>query len=305
MRYLRVLVLAAVVAPVLAAGTASAVVPVKVRATLRLEIQPAASIDHLAYSEATRARPARFNLFVKPSTAARFRVNPPGTVAFTGSIDGTTLVFWQRTLLGLGQIKFLDLISRVVTNPPVGVNTPRHETNPELSGEWLAFTRSPRRALSSPRRLILHHLTDSSQRLLDIGTDAYVQSGGLAGGYVAWTRCRFLNRCNTWLYDIAAASKRRLPNPLGRSQFAVSVTSDGTVYYAESGTILCAPRKIVRFWRQPLVGARQFIGTLARGRDPAVTSPVLLADGSVEVFFDRFDCRTGAADLYKFVIPPP
>jgi hypothetical protein len=304
MKFRRVFVLVAVVAPVLAAGTASAVVPVKVRATLRLEIQPAASIDHLAYSEATRAQPARFNLFVKPGTAARFRVNPTGTVAFTGSIDGTTLVFSQRTPSGRGQIKLFDLIARTVTNPPAGVNTAAHETNPDQSGEWLAFTRSPRRALSSPRRLILRHLTDSSQRLLDVGTDAYVQSGGLAGNYVAWTRCRLLNRCNTWLYDIAAVTKRRLPNPLGRSQFAVSVTSDGTVYYAESGTILCGTRKIVRFWRQPLVGARQFIGRLARGQDTAVTSPVLMADGSVEVFFDRFACRTGASDIYKFVISP-
>jgi hypothetical protein len=70
---------------------------------------------------------------------------------------------------------------------------------------------------------------------------------------------------------------------------------------------LCAPRKIVRFWRQPLVGARQLIGRLARGRDTAATAPVLLADGSVEVFFDRYDfgCRTGASDIYKFVIPAP
>ena len=150
------LVFVAVVALVVAAGPASAVVPVKVRATLRIEVEPAASIDHLAYSEATRAQPARFNLFVKPSTAARFRVNPAGTVALPGAIDGTTLVFWQRTLLGRGQIKFFDLMSRTVTNPPAGVNTAGHESGPELSGEWLAFTRAARRVLSSPRRLILH-----------------------------------------------------------------------------------------------------------------------------------------------------
>lgn len=152
MKYRPMLVLAtAVVASVLVTGTASAVVPVKVRATLRIEVEPAASIDHLAYSEATRAQPARFNLFVKPSTAARFRVNPAGTVALPGSIDGTTLVFWQRTLLGLGQIKFIDLISRTVTNPPAGVNTAGHEWAQSYRESGL---RSRDRPDGSSRRLV-------------------------------------------------------------------------------------------------------------------------------------------------------
>ena len=86
---------------------------------------------------------------------------------------------------------------------------------------------------------------------------------------------------------------------------ARSVIVTGTVYYAESNTVNCGTRKVVRFWRQPLVGARELIGSLPRGRDPAMTSPVVMGDGSIELYFDRYICRTGASDIYKFVIPAP
>ena len=301
----RVLIVAAIGAALACVPVAAAYTPAAVVATPRIEKQPAAALGYLAYSEATRSRPNMFALFVKPAGTPRFRVNPAGTVAFVGSIDGTTLAYAQRTPSGRGQIKLFDLVARSWITTPAGVNTAAHEGGPSLSGEWLFFSRAQRRDLSSPRRLILHHLPDGAQTQLDFGNDAYVQAGGLAGNYVVWTRCRFLNRCRTWLYDIGAGTKHILPNPLGKSQFAASVTADGTAYYAESGTIICTTRKVVRFWRQPLVGARELIGTIPRGRDTAVTSPIVMGDGSVEVFFDRFNCGTGAADIFKFVIPAP
>lgn len=305
MSRLRALMLVAAVAALGVAPTAWAVVPVGVLTTPRIEIQPAVSSDYLVYSEATLVRPTVFTLFAKPVGMPRFRINAAGTVAFVGSIDGTTLVYSQRTLQGRGQIRLFDLVARTPIGTPAGVNTSAHEAGPSLSGDWLVFTRAANRSFTFPRRLILHHLPDGAQIQLDFGSGAYVQGGGLAGNYVAWTRCQVVSRCRTWLYDIDLGTKRVLPNPLGRSQFAASVTSDGTVYYAESSTINCGVRKVVRFWRQPLVGARELIGTLARGRDTAMTSPLVLADGSIELYFDRFTCRTGASDIYKFVIPAP
>jgi hypothetical protein len=302
---LRILIVAALGAALACVPVAAAYTPVAVVATPRIEIQPTASMDYLVYSEARSSRPNIFNLFAKPASATRLRVNPPGTIAFVGSIDGTTLAYAQRTPSGRGQIKLFDLVARTWIDTPAGVNTAAHEGAPSLSGDWLVFSRARQRDLTFPRRLILHHLSDGAQTQLDFGNNAYVQGGGLAGNYVVWTRCPALSRCRTWIYDIAAETKDVLPNPLGKSQFAASVTADGTAYYTESSTINCTTRKIVRFWRQPLVGPRELIGSLPRGRDPAMTSPVVMGDGSVELFFDRFICRTGAADIYKFVIPAP
>jgi hypothetical protein len=85
----------------------------------------------------------------------------------------------------------------------------------------------------------------------------------------------------------------------------VSVTTDGTVYYAESATINCGPEKIVRFFRQPLVGSREGLAVLPRRQDTAVTSPVVHLDGSVDLYFDRFNRTCGKSDIFKIPIPAP
>jgi hypothetical protein len=285
--------------------SARALTPEAVVATARYEVEPAAAEGYLAFSRDVAGHPNRANLIVRHSPDPDVRINPAGTNAFAGSIDGTTLTFWQHPTKGRrGNIRFYDLVGKTYS-APAGVNTKRHETQPHLSGDWLLFARSYRVALSSPRRILLRDLVTSEQRLLDFGDDAYVQAGGLAGNYAAWTRCARLTRCRTWLYDITGPSVTLLPNPLARSQFAASVTADGTVYYAESGTILCSDRKVVRFYRQPLSGERELLATLPRGRDTAVTSPVVNGDGSIDVFFDRFNPTCTRSDIYKFQVPAP
>jgi hypothetical protein len=304
-RGLRIAGIAIVVAVSMPAG-ASAFVPEPVIQTAAVELQPAASAGYLAYSRSTIAHPKRVALLVKPDGASSFRVNPRRTIAYAGSIDGTTLVYAQRPQRGgRGDIKFYDLVSRTRSNPPAGVNTARHEGQPHLSGEWLLFARSRRRNLSSPRRILLRNLVTEEQRQLDFGDNAYVQVGGLAGNYASWTRCRRLRHCNTWLYDIGAGTKVRIPNPLDRSQFAASVTPDGTVYYAESRTILCSATKVVRFWRQPPAASRELLARLRGGKDTAVTSPVAQLDGSVDLFFDRFNGTCAKADIYKIPVAAP
>jgi hypothetical protein len=295
-----------VVTGICAAPDASAFAPEPVVASPRIDLQPAVAAGYLAYSQSVAGHPNRFNLFVKPDGAARWRVNPAGTSAFAGSIDGTTLAYSQvSNARGQANIKLYNLVNRTLSNPPAGVNTRSHEAHPALSGSWLMFARSRVRSLSSPRRILLRNLNTDRQRLLDFGDDAYLQMGGLAGNYAVWTRCRRLNHCNTFLYEIGARVKRRLPNPFDRSQFAASVTADGTVYYAESGSILCGRRKIVRFFREPLDGPRERLATLARGSDTGVTSPLVHVDGAVDLYFDRFNATCSTADILKVPIPAP
>jgi hypothetical protein len=285
--------------------TADAFTPEPVVNSARVEFEPAVAPGYLAYSRDVAGHPNRVNLIVKPDGSSPFRVNPRGTIAFPGSIDGDTLAFSQRSLSGgRGDIKLFDLIART-RSEPAGINTARHESQSSLAGDWLVFARSRRVSFTSPRRLILRNLATSENRQLDFGDDAYVQGGGLAGNFVSWTRCRRLSHCRTWRYDITAATKTRLPNPLAKSQFAASVTADGTVYYAESGTILCSKKKVVRFWRQPLAGTRELLAVLPRGRDTAATSPLTLLDGSVELVFDRFNATCTSSDIYKVPIPAP
>jgi hypothetical protein len=298
---------AAIVAASLPAAAGAAFAPDSVIATSAIELQPAAALGYVAYSRSPLAHPGRVALIVKPDGSSSFRVNPRGTHSYAGSIDGTTLVYEQRRVPnGLYDIKLYDLVARTHSNPPAGVNTKRNEVLPHLSGDWLLFGRSRRLSLSSPRRILLRNLVTDEQRELDFGDNAYVQTGGLAGNYATWTRCPSAGHCKTWLYDIAAQTKVRLPNPLDRSQFAASVTADGTAYYAEAGTINCSRRKVVRFWRQPLAASRELLARLPRGKDTAQTSPVVQGSGAVDVFFDRFNGNNCARpDIYKIPVPAP
>ena len=61
----------------------------------------------------------------------------------------------------------------------------------------------------------------------------------------------------------------------------------------------------MRFYRQPLVDPRELLARLARGKDTAVTSPLVALDGSVELFFDRFNATCEKSDIYKIPIPAP
>jgi hypothetical protein len=287
------------------ATEASAFTPVGVVTTSRVELEPAAAEGYLAYSRAVVGHPDLFDLLVKPDGASVFRANPRGTAAFAGNFDGTTLVYSQSPYLGhRADIKLLDVASRARSSP-AGVNTRFHEAGPSLSGDWISFTRARRTSLAYPRRLLLRNLSTSEQRQLDFGDNAYVQNGGIAGDYAAWTRCPRPTRCSTWRYQISTKTKTRLPNPQDKSQFAVSVTPDGTVYYAESATLNCGPEKIVRFFRQPLAASREGLAALPRRRDTAVTSPLVHGDGSVDLYFDRFNGTCTKSDIFKIPIPAP
>jgi hypothetical protein len=68
--------------------SASDTAPTGVRTTGRTEKQSAVGEDAFAWSEDSRRRRFHFNLFVKPGGSPRFKVNPRGTQAFAGDIEG-------------------------------------------------------------------------------------------------------------------------------------------------------------------------------------------------------------------------
>ena len=294
---------ASIVAGIALPGLARALTPEPVIATRLIEKQPAATESYLAYSQNSSRHRDRFNLYVRPEGQPRFRANPRRTIAFAGMIDGTTLAYYRRRLSDTTyDIKLFDVVSKTHSGLPAGVNTSRNERTPAVSIDWLLFERS--RTRFSPGQILLASRTSSEVRTLEPRSDAYVQVGGLAGNYAVWTRCGRLSHCQTWRYDIAAQTKTRLANPAGRSQFAASVLADGTTYYAESSTILCRRDKTVRFFQQPLVGSRELLAKLGRGKDTALTSPASLTGGGVDLFFDRFTNNCASSDIYKVRIGP-
>jgi hypothetical protein len=184
------------------------------------------------------------------------------------------------------------------------VNTRRHESLPSKSDDWLLFRRS-RKPFFSTQRIILRNLDTDEQRLLASGDGGtkWAQPGDVSGNYATWLKCRRLDYCNVYLYDIAAGTSQRVPNGRRLAMFADSVTSDGTVYFGQSGNINCG--RNVAIYSYPIGGPKTRLASLGRRHDTAKTSPVVNDDGSISVFYDRVHCRTDARDVYRVDIPAP
>jgi hypothetical protein len=289
---------------VLVAGSA-AVAAVTTEAVLdspAYEVEPALGDGYFAWAQASESHPNHFNVFVRPDGSSRYRVNPAGTEAFAGDIDGTTLVFGQLPRPNHpGGVELYGLVTKVASSPPPGVNTRRnHEAGPKVSGEKLLFARYS----NSGGKIFVFDLATHERTLLDsiASPPGYVQTGDVEGNLAAWIRCRRFAHCQTFVYDLAAETKTRVPNPQHRSQYAVSLADDGTVYFGESTNINCGDSLAI--WRYDVGGAREKLFGFRRNRDIAVTTPGETLDGSTTVYYDRFNCNTGAADIFKTTIDP-
>lgn len=298
----RGIVAALAVCALVVVPAALALSQIAVRTTRATEIEPTAAPGYLAWSQNSAAHPNRFNVFVKRGGASPARVNPSGSTAFLwgGAIEGDTMVYSQFARgAGTADLKLFNLVTRVRANPPAGVNTRFSENGASLSNEWLLFRRTS--FATSTERIILHNVVTHDARLLAVTRGrAYAQPGNVAGDWATWFTCTTFAHCRAHRYNIPAKTQVAVPNPSSRSQYAVSVTDAGTVYFAESGNVNCgAGRGLWRF-RQ---GTRARLFAFGSNQDPAVSFPLVNADGSTSVFYDRFSCRTGASDLYKVVDP--
>jgi hypothetical protein len=302
---MRGLVLVAAVAAALVAVASAAAQPV--RATDAYEVEPSPAASFFAWSQARLSSPNRYNVFFVPAAngvpnfSNPTRANPKGTVSFAGDVDGTTLVFGQRPRPGArGNIRFYNLAARDLIPTPDGVNTKRgHEAGPKLSGHRLLFARYG----PSGQSIFLDEDTTDNQaprRLASLAYPGYLQTGGVDGNLAVWTRCRRWAHCATFRYNIDARITRRTSNPDHRSQYAASV-ADGSIYFAESGNIFCGDG--LALWRWKRHEGRTRLHGFRSGRDIAVTNPLVNGDGSVDLYYDRFICRTGAADIFRLDIP--
>jgi hypothetical protein len=275
----------------------SALPLIAVRATRAQEAIPSADAEHLAWSQATRRSP-RYQLYMQRSGEPRVRVNRARTQGFSGGFDGETFVY-QETRGTQSNLQFYDVASGGRSAPPAGVNTRRWEWHPTLSGDWLLFGRS-NSAARVDLVLLRNLVTGETRRLgrLRWGRRTIAEPGQVNGNYAVWYRCT--PACDVFLYDIAAGTTTRIPNPNRRQQYDPSVTSDGTVYFVRSGRGCGAS---VRLVRHPIGGPSKVLATLGSGRDSFHTYALENDDGTTGLFFDRVRCSTGAFDVLKLIDP--
>jgi hypothetical protein len=281
---------------VMASTALGAVAQVPVLTSPRNEVQAAASDAFLAWSQNSVAHPHLFNAWVRPSGGgARVRVNHVGTQGFMGGIDGTTLVY-QQIKRNQSDVKLFNLVTHVRSNPPAGVDTAAWEFHPSVSGSWMLFGRY-RSSTNRDRAILFNTSTRQLIVLADRpGSGQTVEPGQVNGNFAVWSQCTATG-CNVWEYDIATATKTRLPNAVpGHYNYAPSVDSNGTVYFAHSGKSCGA-----RIEKRPVGGPTSTVVAL-RGRDINQSYLATVASQS-NLFFAKFNCQTSTYDIFKITSP--
>jgi hypothetical protein len=230
------------------------------------------------------------------------RVNAVGTQGFSGGILPSGRLIYQQVKGRQSDLKVFDLSTRGRSNPPVGVNTPAWEYRPSASGAWILFGRF--KASTHRRKIILFDLF--SQKVIVLADrpagppgNPSATPGQLNGNFAVWSQCT-ATACNVWEYDIATATKTRLPNTTpGHYNYAPSVDTAGTVYLAHGGRT-CGGAKIEK---QPLGSAASIIASLSTRDVTSSNFANHFGNATPSLLFAKYNCTTGSDDIYSIYNP--
>lgn len=255
----------------------------------------------LAWQQNTTQHPGQYDIFARPLEGGdRFQVNAEGTKGANGDIEGDLLVY-QEFEGQNSDLSFFDLVDRVRSSPPSGINTRHWEYWPSMSGRWLLFGRL---LSNGDRKIILFDLTTGDSQNLDQVTreGSFGAPGQVNGNWAVWYTCTPDAECDVVLYHIPDGATETIPNP-GPRQRSPSVTPDGTVYFARSRR---GCGNDVRLLRYPPGGPRTVFWRLPANHDVGSTRAYVDEQGDVTFYFDDFVCgRPARSDVWELVERAP
>jgi hypothetical protein len=298
-----------------AAAALATSTPVPVKTGPRNEFAPAAGDDWFAWSQSRRHHPRLYDVFAQQTGRAAFKVNPKGTLAYTGGIDGATLVY-QLIRGGLGgrsDLRLVDLTTRRQQAMPAGVNTAKWECCGTMAGGWILFSRGAAYT-GDTQMVLLVNLASGEQRVLDVvrNRKGLLTAGQVNGNFAVWLRCNPQPHCQIFRYDLSTASATALPVPAGRILYGPSVNDYGTVFYGQSRT---GCGKSALLIKQPVDGPAETLTSLPEGLDVSVTYAHRIATRppgnlvTTRIYYDVVRCKGRKRDIYSIdttdEIPPP
>jgi hypothetical protein len=290
-----------VVAATLAGTAGAGVSSSAVKATAANEQSPAASTNWFAWTQSPADHPNRTNVWAEATPingTDAFRVNPMGTRAWTGGIEGNELVY-QELASGDSDIERYNL----ATQQPIAdapINTDKWEWHPSISTDsagdrWIVFGRQ--NTSTSAQKILAYNVTDDVMSELQATTRSryFLIPGQVNGNWATWTAC--LPNCHVRYVNLITGNRSTVPRPDSvRNQYASSVAEDGTIYYVRSGSGCGANVRIMRFDS----GTSRRMVDLADNRDIFFT--YASDEGpNTRVYYDRVACGSGAWNIYRFV----
>ena len=255
---------------------------------------------YVSYSEYRPRRRPSVVLFVKPLGMHRVQVNKRG-FALNGGIDGSKVIF-EHLSRRSDDIQLYDLVTHALSKP-AGVNTPKPEQSPSLSGSKILFARRYANSI----RLLLHDTGTSQTVELARITHVFLkffQSDQVNGNWATWAVRASGGRNqhgNVFRYQISTDTVTRIPRPIGSTQDSASVAADGTVYYIRSKPG-CGRSVAIR--QITTAGSDTLVKRLSPGYDVSKTFAVDESGGGTSVYYDRNNCTNLAkSNIYKVTIP--
>ncbi len=263
---------------------------------------PAASGGWLAWMQSPGINPApprsTTDVFVR-SGGRTARVNPRGTHALTGGIDGHWLVL-QITHRGQSRLARYDLRTDRLSYLPGFVNDGTWLWRPDIDGHRILYGAIvPGRSAILRYEIRLADLDSGSVRILAQldGHADYAAPGQLRGDWATWVSCPD-NTCNVWRENLLTGHAESVPDPnyIAHSQFGPAVDLHGTVYFGRA-LAACGNAEIrqwdghhdTRVLRLPAHTAFQY---------------AYLAKNTHTLYFDLVGCtRTARSDIYATTIP--
>ena len=268
--------------------------------TKAYEFNPAATDTYISWNGISHRH---YVVYAKPFSGSRFRVNPKGTDAWNGSIDGTTLIYQLYVpSKGRSDIYSYDLVTKTRTKIGKPVSTDRWEYEPAGSGDWVMYGRYFRDA---DRKIYLYNTNTHELRTVasTAGRAWYLVPFQVNGNYAVWEKAKVRKHrnvgCDVFLYDILNKTKTKLANPNDRCQYSPGVNPAGTVFFARSG-FGCGRNVVIR--EQPLASSATNVMPIPSGHD--VTRLYAVDNGAgTDLYYDPSSCTKPKADVFKVAVP--
>lgn len=212
-----------------------------------------------------------------------FRVSRKGTRAYAGGIDGSTLIYQEiRPRRDQSNLFGFDLKTKNRFGYGA-LNTKWWEYRPTKSGRWVLFSREGNRTIA----VILSNLkSGKGRKLTEVRARGFRQAmaGQVNGKWAVYHRC-VPTTCDVFRYNIETKNKIRIPRTRA-FQYFPSVSREGAVYFATSGTACGANVKLMR-WSNGTTTQIAYLGN----KDTFSTYAAPAPGGKVDVIFDKYACN--------------
>jgi hypothetical protein len=297
-RRLCVVAIASIVAlvPSVAQG---AVTPVALLAGPEDQWQAFANETWLAWTTNTVSHPNRWKVLVQPvGGGTATRANAKGTFGFAGNFEPGTdrLIYEQASTSDVG-IFFYDA-STGARSKVRDVNTKKVEWQPKVSNAFILFQRDHRVNGKWYTDVLLYvRATHHTRTLGTFRSSKVIRTGNVGERYATFfvgsNRAYF-----PFLYDSQTKTRTRIPSTQPWAWAPLVDETNGTVYFASSGSACGANANI---WRLPisLTGSPTRIVDLPDGVDigwvmSLAPDPLLGQD----LLFYRLKCSKNQGDIY-------